>query len=62
MKDRAIQPVIPYDTNRVEGIKSNAINQSVAEIMRTNHKEHCADLTMDANPFKPVGLSKDGKR
>lgn len=62
MKDRPPQLPFTYDPNIVMGIKSNALKQSVPAIMAENHREHCADMVMDKNPFYPVHLTKDGKR
>lgn len=61
MKDRAPQAPFTYSTNIVMGLKSNALNQSVAGIAAEGRKEHCADKSIPGNPFAPVGLSKDGK-
>lgn len=62
MKDRAPQLPFTYSTNMVYGLKSKALNQSVPAIMAENHREHCADMVMDKNPFYPVNLNKDGKK
>ncbi len=61
MKDRKPQAPFTYSTNIVMGQKSNAINPSVQGIAAEVKREHCAHKQIPANPFSPVGLSKDGK-